>query len=91
MSSWLGLVGYYRSFIPSLADISAPLFRLLKKDIQFKWTETEMIQWKKIQFCDASNHGVGVVLIQNEKIVGCSSRILNDSEQKFLFIQIINH
>ena len=33
-----GLVGYYRKFIPSFADISRVLTHLTKKDMEFKWT-----------------------------------------------------
>ena len=38
MKQFLGLVGYYRKFIPRFADISRVLTHLMKKDIAFKWT-----------------------------------------------------
>ena len=34
----LGLVCYYRKFVPRFADISRVLTHLTKKDIEFKWT-----------------------------------------------------
>ena len=38
VKQFLGLVGYYRKFIPRFADISRVLTHLTKKDIEFKWT-----------------------------------------------------
>ena len=35
--SFLGLVNYYRRFIPSLANIADPLYRLTRKSIEYKW------------------------------------------------------
>ena len=34
----LGLVGYYRKFIPRFADIARPMTNLTKQDIPFEWT-----------------------------------------------------
>jgi hypothetical protein len=36
--SFLGLTGYYRSFIHEYAKITTPLFTLTKKDLAFNWT-----------------------------------------------------
>ena len=38
VKQFLGLVGYYRKFIPRFADISKVLTHLTKKDVEFKWT-----------------------------------------------------
>lgn len=39
--SFLGLVGWYRRFIPSIASIAAPLMNLLTKELEnpLVWTE----------------------------------------------------
>ena len=36
--SFLGLVGYYRRFIPDFSKIAKPMTRLLQKDEKYKWT-----------------------------------------------------
>jgi hypothetical protein len=36
--SFLGLAGYYRRFIEGFTQLAAPLTRLTRKDIKFKWT-----------------------------------------------------
>ena len=38
LRSFLGMVQYYHSFFPNLATTLAPLHKLLKKDVQWKWT-----------------------------------------------------
>ena len=38
VKQFLGLVGYYRKFVPRFADISRILTKLTRKDKEFKWT-----------------------------------------------------
>ena len=38
VKQFLGLVGYYRKFVPRFADISRPLTKLTKKNEVFTWT-----------------------------------------------------
>ena len=38
VKQFLGLVGYYRKFVPRFTDILRVLTHLTKKDIEFKWT-----------------------------------------------------
>jgi len=39
--AFLGLAGYYRSFIPNLAALSKPLTLLTRKDFKFCWSEPQ--------------------------------------------------
>ena len=39
VKQFLGLVGYYRKFIPRYADIARPLNALTRKDVDFIWTD----------------------------------------------------
>ena len=39
VKQFLGLVGYYRKFIPRFSDISRVLTKLTRKDVEFKWTQ----------------------------------------------------
>ena len=39
VKQFLGLVGYYRKFIPRYADIIRPLNALTHKDVEFVWTD----------------------------------------------------
>ena len=38
VKQFLGLVGYYRKFIPRFADIARPMTNLTKQDVPFEWT-----------------------------------------------------
>ena len=38
IKQFLGLVGYYRKFIPRFADIARPVTNLTKQDVPFEWT-----------------------------------------------------
>lgn len=44
----LGMLGYYRKFIPGFAATSAPLTKLLKKNAFFKWSDTEEAAMSKL-------------------------------------------
>lgn len=49
--SFLGLVNWYRSFIKNCAGKSAPLSRLLQKDVKFVWTEREQNAFDLLKKC----------------------------------------
>ena len=39
VKQFLGLVGYYRKFIPRFSDISRVLTKLTRNDVEFKWSQ----------------------------------------------------
>ncbi|GJZ93184.1 hypothetical protein Tco_0665249 [Tanacetum coccineum] len=69
---FLGLVGYYRRFIEGFSKIAnAPILALPKGSENF------------IVYCDASHKGLGVVLMQNEKVIAYASRQLKIHEKNY--------
>ena len=49
----LGLLGYYRSFVPAFSDITLPITSLLKKNTSFMWSEKyqRALDYLKEIFC----------------------------------------
>ena len=41
MRAFLGLIRFYRRFIPECSEITHPLNRLTKKDKEYRWDEEE--------------------------------------------------
>lgn len=41
LQSFLGMVNFYRTYIPKYSDIARPLHDLTQKDRKFRWTENE--------------------------------------------------
>lgn len=41
LRSFLGLITYYRSFLPNMSSLLAPLYRLLQKDSKWLWAAEE--------------------------------------------------
>ena len=39
VKQFLGLIGYYRKFVPRFSDLSRPLTRLTRHEVQFEWTQ----------------------------------------------------
>ena len=49
--SFLGLVGYYRRFIPDFSKIAKPMTSLLQKDEKFVWTPECEATFHTLQTC----------------------------------------
>ena len=49
LQSFIGSVNYVRKFIPNLASLLSPLYRLLKKNVPWQWTKTEDDAFRKLK------------------------------------------
>ncbi|KAI3686970.1 hypothetical protein L1987_80660 [Smallanthus sonchifolius] len=75
--SFLGLAGYYRRFISNFSKIVVPLTALTHKGKTYEWNDDLVI------YCDASNQGLGCVLMQRGKVIAYASRQLKIHEKNY--------
>ena len=47
--SFLGLVGYYRKFIPDFAGVAHPLVSLLKKNKRYEWGDAQQLAFERLR------------------------------------------
>ena len=104
----LGLVNYLQRFSPRLAEASAPLRALLKREnifineenvhgraleqIKQIITRDPVLKYYNVNEevvvqVDASHHGLGACLMQNEQPVAYASRSLTDTERNYAQIE----
>jgi hypothetical protein len=49
LKSFLGLVGYYRRFIPQFSKVVSPLHKLLKKDAKYVWEASQEVAFQTLK------------------------------------------
>lgn len=49
LQSFLGLVGYYRRFVPRLASVAQPLYKLLMKGVRWIWGVTQQQSFQELK------------------------------------------
>ena len=73
LKSFLGLLSYYRKFLPDLATLLAPLHELLRKDIKWKWTTDHEEAFQQVK---SLLHSSSVLVHYDEKkplIIACDA------------------
>ncbi|GKE43904.1 putative reverse transcriptase domain-containing protein, partial [Tanacetum coccineum] len=75
---FLGLASYYRRFIEGFSKITKSMTNITQKKVKFDWGAENFIV-----YCDASHKGLGVVLMQNEKVIAYASRQLKIHEKNY--------
>ncbi|GJY42238.1 hypothetical protein Tco_0429508 [Tanacetum coccineum] len=100
---FLGLAGYYRSFIEGFSKIAKSMTKLTQKGVKFDWGDKQEAAFQLLKqklcsapilalpegsedfiaYCDASKKGLGVVLMQREKVISYASRQLKIHEKNY--------
>ncbi|GJU54191.1 putative reverse transcriptase domain-containing protein [Tanacetum coccineum] len=80
---FLGLVGYYRRFIEGFSKIAKSKTKLTQKNVNAPILALPEEAENFIVYCDALHKGLGVVLMQNEKVIAYASRQLKIHEKNY--------
>ncbi|GJR17335.1 putative reverse transcriptase domain-containing protein [Tanacetum coccineum] len=76
---FLGLAGYYRRFIEGFSKNAKSMTKLTQKGVKFDSGSEDFVV-----YCDASHEGLGVVLMQREKVIAYASRQLKIHEKNYM-------
>ncbi|GKF48860.1 putative reverse transcriptase domain-containing protein, partial [Tanacetum coccineum] len=78
---FLGLAGYYRRFIEGFSKIAKPMTKLTHKSAPILALPEGSEDF--IAYYDASKNGLGIVLMQREKVIAYASRQLKIHEKNY--------
>ena len=69
LRAWIGLIGYYRKWIPKFAHRAKSLFNLMKKDAEFVWTDDCQSAFDDMKQCLVSAPILGLPLSEGLMVV----------------------
>ncbi|XP_023248186.1 uncharacterized protein K02A2.6-like [Copidosoma floridanum] len=49
LQAYIGMVNYYAKFIPNLATMLNPMYKLLQKDVEFVWSKECQKAWEEVK------------------------------------------
>ncbi len=49
LESFLGLVNFYRQYVPKYADLTEPFANLIKKNVEFIWSEKQQKAFDRLK------------------------------------------
>ncbi|GJS31244.1 putative reverse transcriptase domain-containing protein [Tanacetum coccineum] len=78
-----GLAGYYRRLIEGFSKIAKSLTKITQKGINAPILALPEGSEDFVVYCDASHKGLGVVLMQREKVIAYASRQLKIHEKNY--------
>ena len=73
LQSFIGGINYYARFIPNMADIAKPLYKLLEKETSWEWTNAVQAAFKKLKACLSDSPVLGMYQLNLPLILACGA------------------
>ena len=93
MRAFLGLTNCFRRYIPNYADVCYPLYRLLKANIKFIWSDEakHLFQALKKALCEAPvlalpdlSHEMVLTTDASDKSICCNLSMIKDGQERII-------